>query len=94
MKGKLFIRRISILLILVLSFSLAACSNKDVEKNAANDGNSANIPDANGYAGKFAIEDISEGYLERVHDGEGELYKPETEQLANMGQEDWAICRK
>lgn len=34
----------------------------------------------------IAIEDISEGYLERVHDGEGELYKPETEQLANMGQ--------
>lgn len=34
----------------------------------------------------IAIEDISEGYLNRVCDGEGELYKPETEQLANMGQ--------
>ena len=221
MKGKLFSRLISILLILVLSFSLAACSNNDAENNAVNDGNSTNISDANGYVeklfdtsyvhaiditiseddwndltenpldktkyevnitidgetiesvsfatkgntslssvagdadsdrysfkvnfGKYnkeqtyyglnklnlnniyadatymkdylsyeifrqagvdsplvsyvwltingedhglyiAIEDISEGYLNRVCDGEGELYKPETEQLANMGQ--------
>ncbi|MGN0340931.1 MAG: CotH kinase family protein [Lachnospira sp.] len=221
MKGKLFSRLISILLILVLSFSLAACSNNDAKNNAVNDGNSTNISDANGYAeklfdtsyvhtiditiseddwndltenpldktkyevnitidgetiesvsfatkgntsltsvagdadsvrysfkvnfGKYnkeqtyyglnklnlnniyadatymkdylsyeifrqagvdsplvsyvwltingedhglyiAIEDISEGYLNRVCDGEGELYKPETEQLANMGQ--------
>ena len=34
----------------------------------------------------IAIEDISESYLERVSDGEGVLYKPETEQLANMGE--------
>lgn len=221
MKGKLFSRLISILLILVLSFSLAACSNNDAENSAVNDGNSTNISDANGYVeklfdtsyvhtiditiseddwndltenpldktkyevnitidgetiesvsfatkgntsltsvagdadsvrysfkvnfGKYnkeqtyyglnklnlnniyadatymkdylsyeifrqagvdsplvsyvwltingedhglyiAIEDISEGYLNRVCDGEGELYKPETEQLANMGQ--------
>ena len=35
----------------------------------------------------LAIEDISESYLARTSDGEGELYKPETEQLANMDQE-------
>ena len=33
----------------------------------------------------LAIEDMSESYLERTADGEGELYKPETEMLANMG---------
>ena len=33
----------------------------------------------------IAIEDVSESYLERTADGEGELYKPETEQFANMG---------
>ena len=33
----------------------------------------------------IAIEDLSESYLERTADGEGELYKPETEQLADMG---------
>ncbi len=32
----------------------------------------------------IAIEDISESYLDRTQDGEGELYKPETEQLSNM----------
>ena len=32
----------------------------------------------------LAIEDISESYLNRVADGEGELYKPETEMLGNM----------
>lgn len=32
----------------------------------------------------IAIEDISESYLSRTTDGEGELYKPETSQLANM----------
>ena len=53
MKGKLFSRLISILLILVLSFSLAACSNNDAENNAVNDGNSTNISDANGYAEKL-----------------------------------------
>ncbi len=34
----------------------------------------------------IAIEDISESYLDRVADGEGELYKPETEMLGNMGK--------
>lgn len=53
MKGKLFSRLISILLILVLSFSLAACSNNDAENSAVNDGNSTNISDANGYAEKL-----------------------------------------
>ena len=33
----------------------------------------------------IAIEDVSESYLERTANGEGELYKPETEQLADMG---------
>ena len=33
----------------------------------------------------LAVEDISDSYLERTADGEGELYKPETEHLANMG---------
>ena len=33
----------------------------------------------------IAIEDVSESYLERTADGEGELYKPETEQFADMG---------
>lgn len=33
----------------------------------------------------LAIEDISESYLNRTNDGEGELYKPETSSLANMG---------
>ena len=33
----------------------------------------------------IAIEDISESYLDRTQDGEGELYKPETEQLNNAG---------
>lgn len=32
----------------------------------------------------LAIEDVDDSYLERVHDGEGELYKPETEMLGNM----------
>lgn len=32
----------------------------------------------------LAIEDVSESYLTRTTEGEGELYKPETEQLANM----------
>ncbi|MGN1085930.1 MAG: CotH kinase family protein [Porcipelethomonas sp.] len=32
----------------------------------------------------IAIEDISESYLKRTNNGEGELYKPETEQLDNM----------
>ena len=32
----------------------------------------------------IAIEDVSESYLERTSDGEGELYKPETEMFANM----------
>ena len=32
----------------------------------------------------IAIEGISESYLDRTQDGEGELYKPETEQLSNM----------
>ena len=34
----------------------------------------------------IAIEDVSESYLERTNEGEGELYKPETSQLANMDQ--------
>lgn len=33
----------------------------------------------------IAIEDISESYLARTANGEGDLYKPETEQLAAMG---------
>jgi spore coat protein CotH len=36
----------------------------------------------------LAIEDISDSYLDRTEDGEGQLYKPETEQLANMDQAD------
>lgn len=32
----------------------------------------------------LAIEDVSDFYLARTTEGEGELYKPETEQLANM----------
>lgn len=34
----------------------------------------------------LAIEDVSESYLNRTRDGEGELYKPETEQFDNMRQ--------
>lgn len=34
----------------------------------------------------LAVEDVSDSYLERNHDGEGELYKPETEQLDNVGK--------
>ena len=34
----------------------------------------------------IAIEDISDGYLDRADNGEGELYKPESEMLANMGK--------
>ena len=34
----------------------------------------------------IAIEDVSESYLERTQDGEGELYKPETEQFENMAK--------
>jgi spore coat protein CotH len=34
----------------------------------------------------LAIEDLSESWLDRTNDGEGELYKPETEMLDNMGQ--------
>ena len=34
----------------------------------------------------LAIEDISEGWLDRTNEGEGELYKPETEMLDNIGQ--------
>ncbi len=34
----------------------------------------------------IAIEDVSESYLERTHNGEGELYKPETEQFENMAK--------
>lgn len=36
----------------------------------------------------LAIEDISDAYLDRTEDGEGQLYKPETEQLANMTDTD------
>jgi spore coat protein CotH len=36
----------------------------------------------------LAIEDISDSYLARTEDGEGQLYKPETEQLANMTDTD------
>ena len=32
----------------------------------------------------LAVEDIGESYLERTNNGEGELYKPETEMLDNM----------
>ncbi|MBE5905879.1 MAG: spore coat protein CotH [Lachnospiraceae bacterium] len=32
----------------------------------------------------LALEDIGESYLNRTQDGEGELYKPESEGLANM----------
>ena len=32
----------------------------------------------------IAIEDVSESYLDRTEDGEGELYKPETSQFENM----------
>ncbi|MBQ6498934.1 MAG: CotH kinase family protein, partial [Ruminococcus sp.] len=34
----------------------------------------------------IAIEDVSESYLDRTQNGEGELYKPETEQFENMAQ--------
>ncbi|MCR5609039.1 MAG: CotH kinase family protein [Lachnospiraceae bacterium] len=34
----------------------------------------------------IAVEDISESYLNRTEDGEGELYKPETDNLANMNE--------
>ena len=34
----------------------------------------------------IAIEDVSESYLDRTRNGEGELYKPETEQFENMAQ--------
>lgn len=34
----------------------------------------------------LAIEDVSESYLDRTQNGEGELYKPETEQFENMAQ--------
>ena len=34
----------------------------------------------------LAIEDVSESWLDRTNDGEGELYKPETEMLDNIGQ--------
>ena len=34
----------------------------------------------------LAVEDVSDSYLERNHDGEGELYKPETEQLDIVGK--------
>ena len=34
----------------------------------------------------LAVEDVSDSYLERNHDGEGELYKPETEQLDFVGK--------
>ena len=34
----------------------------------------------------LAVEDMSESYLERTQDGEGELYKPESEQLDGIGQ--------
>ena len=34
----------------------------------------------------LAVEDVSDSYLERNHDGEGELYKPETEQLDNVAK--------
>ena len=34
----------------------------------------------------LAIEDIGDSYLDRTEDGEGELYKPETEMLGNMDQ--------
>lgn len=33
----------------------------------------------------LAIEDIGDSYLDRTQNGEGSLYKPETEMLANMG---------
>lgn len=32
----------------------------------------------------LAIEDVDSSYLDRTHEGEGELYKPETEMLGNM----------
>lgn len=35
----------------------------------------------------LAVEEIGESYVERVHGGEGELYKPETEQLGNAGKQ-------
>ena len=35
----------------------------------------------------LAIEDVSESWLDRTNDGQGELYKPETEMLNHIGQE-------
>ncbi|MBQ2062382.1 MAG: CotH kinase family protein [Oscillospiraceae bacterium] len=35
----------------------------------------------------IAIEDVSESFLDRTNGGKGVLYKPETEQLANMAQQ-------
>lgn len=35
----------------------------------------------------LALEDMGESYLDRTQDGEGELYKPESEQLGNMGKD-------
>lgn len=34
-----------------------------------------------------AIEDVSESYLERTNDGQGVLYKPESEQFENLGKQ-------
>lgn len=34
----------------------------------------------------LAIENVGDSYLDRTTEGQGELYKPETEQLANMGE--------
>lgn len=36
----------------------------------------------------LAVEDMNDSYLNRTTDGEGELYKPETEQLDNAGAAD------
>ena len=35
----------------------------------------------------LAIEDVSESWLDRTNDGQGKLYKPETEMLNHIGQE-------
>lgn len=42
----------------------------------------------------LALEEIGESYLQRAYSGEGELYKPETEQLAGAGNKPQAPDRE
>ena len=42
----------------------------------------------------LALEEIGEAYLQRAYSGEGELYKPETEELAGAGNKPQAADRE